>query len=220
MIHNHAQSLLTQLTLERKFEETTSHPIIFVCHSLGGILVKKALEISQGCIDDLRSIFISTYGLMFLGTPHNGADPAKWGVILQGMVSALVPKKIMDTEAPLVRTLQKNNETLQNINIAFLDIISRFEVCMVHEARKSDLYGTRTFVVDQGSAAPLLPNVLYFGIEANHSDMCKFDSKNSPGYQNVASTLKSWYCNISFPPPFILPQFTATKPISIRSVIC
>ena len=191
MIHNHAQTLLTELTLERKVKETTSHRIIFVCHNLGGILVKKALEISQGYINDLRSIFISTYGLMFLGTPHNGADPAKWGVILQGMVSALVPKKIMDTEAPLVRTLQ-NNETLQNINIAFLDIISRFKVCMVHEAVKSDLYGTRTFVVDKGSAAPLLPDVLYFGIEANHSDMCKFDSKNSPGYLNVSGTLKSW----------------------------
>ena len=143
--------------------------------------------------EDLRSIFVSTYGLMFLGTPHNGADPAKWGLILQGMVSALVPKKFMDTEAPLVKTLQKNNETLQNINLAFLEIVKRFKVCMVHEAVKSDLRGTKAFIVDKDSAAPLLPDVWYFGIEATHSGMCKFESKNSPGYLNVSTTLKSWY---------------------------
>jgi hypothetical protein len=33
----------------------------------------------------LRSIYVSSYGIIFLGTPHNGADPAKWGLILQGM---------------------------------------------------------------------------------------------------------------------------------------
>jgi triacylglycerol esterase/lipase EstA (alpha/beta hydrolase family) len=109
MIHHHAQTLLTNLTLERKSRETTHHPIIFVCHSLGGILVKKALEISEGNrgknTEDLRLIFVSTYGVMFLGTPHNGADPAKLGLTLQGMVSMLVPKGIIDTEVPLVRTL-------------------------------------------------------------------------------------------------------------------
>lgn len=197
MIHHHAQTLLTNLTLERKSEETTSHPIIFVAHSLGGILVKRALQMSEQYrgknTEDLRSIFVSTYGLMFLGTPHNGADPAKWGLILQGMVSALVPKKFMDTEAPLVKTLQKNNETLQNINLAFLEIVKRFKVCMVHEAVKSDLHGTKAFIVDKDSAAPLLPDVWYFGIEATHSGMCKFESKNSPGYLNVSTTLKSWY---------------------------
>jgi hypothetical protein len=199
MIHQHAQTLLTNLTLERKSEEVSDHPIIFVAHSLGGILVKKALEMSEQyrgkSADDLRSIFVSTYGLMFLGTPHNGADPAKWGLILQGMVSALVPKKFMDTEAPLVKTLQKNNETLHNINLDFLEIVRRFKVCMVHEAVKTDLHGTRGFIVDKDSAAPLLPDVVYFGIEATHSGMCKFATKNSPGYLAVSTTVKSWYVN-------------------------
>jgi hypothetical protein len=52
---------------------------------------------------------------------------------------------------------------------------------MVHEAVKTDMKGTRGFIVDKDSAAPLLPDVVYFGIERNHSEMCKFDSKNSPG---------------------------------------
>jgi hypothetical protein len=197
MIHHHAQTLLSNLALERKSEEVTHHPIIFVAHSLGGILVKRALEMSEQLggksADDLRSIFVSTYGIMFLGTPHNGADPAKWGLILQGMVNALVPKKVIDTEAQLVKTLQTNNETLQNININFLDMVNRFKICMVHEAVKTDLKGTKAFIVDKDSAAPLLPDVVYFGIEATHSGMCKFESKNSPGYLAISTTIKSWY---------------------------
>jgi hypothetical protein len=45
---------------------------------------------------------------------------------------------------------------------------------------------------DQNSAAPMLPDVVYFGIEATHSEMCKFASKNSPGYLNVSTTIKGW----------------------------
>jgi hypothetical protein len=216
MLHHHAQTLLTNLTLERKSEETTSHPIIFVAHSLGGILIKRALQMSEQYrgkhTEDLRSIFVSTYGLMFLGTPHNGADPAKWGLILQGMVSALVPKKLMDTEAPLVKTLQRNNETLQNINLAFLEIVKRYKVCMVHEAVKTDLHGTKAFIVDKDSAAPPLPDVWYFGIEANHSAMCKFESKNSPGYLNVSTTLKSWYVKLLA--LYICQMFSTTIPLA------
>ena len=151
MIHQHAQSLLSNLALERKSEEVSDHPIIFVVHSLGGILLKRALELSYDLTsknaDDNRSIYVSTYGIIFLGTPHNGADAAKWGLILQGMVGALVPKKIMESESQMVKTLQKNNETLQNINLHFLDIYQRFKICMVHEQEKTDLKGTKILIV-------------------------------------------------------------------------
>lgn len=121
-----------------------------------------------------------------------GADAAKWGHILQSIGDALIPKKVMDSEPHLVRTLKANNETLQNINLHFLDICGRFEMNMVHEAVKTDLKGTKAFIVDKASASPELPNVTYYGIEADHSHMCKFESKNSPGYTNVSGAIKSW----------------------------
>ncbi|KAE8447983.1 hypothetical protein EG329_009906 [Mollisiaceae sp. DMI_Dod_QoI] len=197
MIHQHAQTMLKNLASERTSEEVEEHPIIFVAHSLGGILVKRALELShdlQGISDDdLRSIYVSAYGVIFLGTPHNGSDAAKFGIILQSMVDALIPRKILSSHSQLVKTLQTNNETLQNINLKFLDIYpNHLRVCMVHETHLTDLKGTKMLIVDQASASPQLPNVQYFGIEATHSGMCKFDSKNSPGYTNVSVTLKQW----------------------------
>lgn len=197
MIHQHAQTLLTSTSLERKSEDVPERPIIWVVHSLGGILVKRALELSFDLqaknADDLRSIYVSTYGIIFLGTPHNGSDIAKFGLILENIVHALVPKKLLESQSQLVKTLKNNNETLQNINLKFLDIYpNRFKVCMVHEGQATDFKGTKSLIVDQASAGPLLPDVQYFGIEATHSGMCKFDSKNSPGYTNVSVTLRSW----------------------------
>jgi alpha-beta hydrolase superfamily lysophospholipase len=52
-IHEHAQSLVSSLALERKSEEAEENPIIWVAHSLGGILVKRVsfllVNLSFGC---------------------------------------------------------------------------------------------------------------------------------------------------------------------------
>jgi hypothetical protein len=114
----------------------------------------------------------------------------------------------MDTEPHLVQTLKSNNEVLQNINLHFLDIYQRFEIDMVHEAVKTDLRGLRAFVVDQASASPQLPGVRYYGIEASHSTMCKFESKSSPGYLNISTQIRTWVLES---PPVIQTRWIAER---------
>ncbi|KAI9847286.1 MAG: hypothetical protein M1837_002873 [Sclerophora amabilis] len=196
-IHEHAQTLVTTLDAERFNADASERPIIFVAHSLGGILVKTALNYASkiSIINNnahLRSIFVSTYGVIFLGTPHNGADGAKWGKMLESMCSALLPRKMLDTEPQLINTLKTQSETLQNINLGFAEIIDRFHMYFFHEAEKTDLGATKDFIVDQTSAGPILPGMSYAGIQATHSGMCKFESKNSPGYTALSSTLKRY----------------------------
>ncbi len=41
MIHQHAQTLLTALSTERESEDMATNAIIWLAHSLGGILVKR-----------------------------------------------------------------------------------------------------------------------------------------------------------------------------------
>ncbi|KAI0148598.1 hypothetical protein GGR57DRAFT_474900 [Xylariaceae sp. FL1272] len=195
-IYMHAQTLVTSLTHYRKDEMTSHNPIIWVCHSLGGILVKRALlysnDLRTSQHEDYRSIYVSTYGIVFLGTPHTGSDIATWGTVLQAMSDAVVPKSIFQSESVLLKTLKRDNETLQNINSHFLDIYQRFKILMAHENHKTDLKGTRMLVVDASSASPQLPGVTYYAIEATHSGMCKFDSKNAPGYRTVATAIREW----------------------------
>ncbi|GJC91735.1 lipa and NB-arc domain-containing protein [Colletotrichum higginsianum] len=146
-ISQHAQTLVTNLTLYRKSERTSRNPIIFVAHSLGGLLVKRALLYSNDVTDrnqeDARSIFISTYGIIFLGTPHAGSDMATWGLVLQRMADAIAPRKVFESESILLKTLKRDNETLESISNHFLDIYQRFKIHMAHENHKTDVKGTK-----------------------------------------------------------------------------
>ncbi|KAI1139183.1 hypothetical protein F5Y05DRAFT_412283 [Hypoxylon sp. FL0543] len=195
-IYMHAQTLVTSLTHYRKDEQSSHNPIIWVCHSLGGILVKRALlysnDLRASQHEDYRSIYVSTYGIIFLGTPHTGSDIAAWGTMLQAMSDAVVPRTFFQSESVLLKTLKRDNETLQNINSHFLDIYQRFKILMAHENHKTDLKGTRMLIVDAQSAGPQLPGVTYYAIEATHSGMCKFESRNAPGYRTVATAIRDW----------------------------
>ncbi|KAL2186336.1 hypothetical protein L209DRAFT_806571 [Thermothelomyces heterothallicus CBS 203.75] len=195
-IHHHAQTLVATLTHYRKSVGTERNPIIWVAHSLGGIVTKRALLYSNDVRDpnqeDLRSIYVSTFGIIFLGTPHNGSDAATWGGIIQRMADAVVPRKIFDTESVLLKSLKKDNETLQEISNHFLDIYQKFKIHMAHENQKTDIKGSKMLVVDASSASPQLVGVTYYGIEATHSRMCKFDSENAPGYRTVSTAIREW----------------------------
>jgi len=146
-VHQHAQSLIASLTQFRKSEGMERNAIIWVAHSLGGIVTKRALLYSNDVRahhqEENRSIFVSTYGIIFLGTPHAGSDLATWGKVLQQMSDVVVPRKFFETESVLLKTLKKDNETLQSINSHFLDIYQRFRIHMVHENHTTDVKGTR-----------------------------------------------------------------------------
>ncbi|MEK4058504.1 MULTISPECIES: ATP-binding protein [Paenibacillus] len=53
-------------------------PIMFVCHSLGGLLTKQILRMAsdEGDNSPERLVFESTRAVLFLATPHQGADLA------------------------------------------------------------------------------------------------------------------------------------------------
>ena len=114
---------------------------------------------------------------------------AKWGILLQNICSAVLPKRFIETSPHLIGALRTNNETLQNINSLFAELMGRFHIYFFHETRSTDVKGTRELIVDENSAAPYVEGVERMGIEADHSTMCKFDSENAPGYEAVAEAL-------------------------------
>ncbi|KAL5001151.1 hypothetical protein BDV10DRAFT_199407 [Aspergillus recurvatus] len=192
-ILNHSETLAASLAANRTIRDCTERPIIFVCHSLGGLVVKRALIYSRSLtnekVEHLRSIYVATYGVLFLGTPHNGSEVAKWGLLLQNICSAVLPRKFMDSSPQLIKALKTNNETLQNINSLFADMMPRFRICFFHETLPMDVKGTRELIVDESSAAPHADGVERMGIEADHSHMCKFDDETAPGFEAVAVAL-------------------------------
>jgi hypothetical protein len=80
------QNLLYSLSRER----TQRKPIIFVAHSLGGILVKEMISYADASKErDFLEIVEDISAVVFLGAPHRGSDAARIGDIARRIASAL-----------------------------------------------------------------------------------------------------------------------------------
>lgn len=107
-IFAHAKDLLYALDRER----AESRPIIFVCHSLGGIIVKEVLRRSQMSSEELiRDIVESTLAVLFLGTPHRGsAEFAALGDMMRRIGSVVLR---LDSNATILRALGSDSPELE-----------------------------------------------------------------------------------------------------------
>ncbi|KAH8422390.1 uncharacterized protein LDX57_000147 [Aspergillus melleus] len=191
-ILQHATTLVQELAADRQIERATERPIIFLCHSLGGIIVKRALIYSESRkakkSEHIHSIFVSTYGIMFFGTPHHGSSKAILANYVQRMVDVL-PSKVVDTDSQLLEALREGSEILQDITDNFQPKMKSFHVFFFWEQEKSNLGVKWDYIVAQTSAAPILDDTDRAGIKADHRRMCKFATRTSPGYRLVVATL-------------------------------
>ncbi|KAI0556124.1 Alpha/Beta hydrolase protein [Xylaria curta] len=193
-IHHHAQTLVAELCADRKM---TEKPIIFLCHSLGGLVVKRALSYSHSRSSDkiahLHTIFTCTYGILFFGTPHHGSSKASLLLTLQKLTSLTLPRRFGRIERGLVKALEEESETLQNITDYFTPLMKDFHIHFFWEQEKTDLKYTKDYIVEKESAAPAFDDTERSGIAADHSGMVKFEDSNSSGFRLVAATLDR-YC--------------------------
>ncbi|KAH3949938.1 hypothetical protein HBI56_098910 [Parastagonospora nodorum] len=192
-ILQHAQTLIAELVADRELEDALQRPIIFICHSLGGIVVKRALAYSASRtskqVQHYHSIFVSTYGILFLGTPHNGSSKAGLASMGSRMISALAPSKLVDTSSQLADTLHEGSEALQNITDMFAPLMKNFRIYFFWEQEKTSLGTTLAYIVEENSAAPILDNTERAGLPYDHRGMTKFESRTSPGYRLVVAAL-------------------------------
>ncbi|KAF5228483.1 hypothetical protein FAUST_11030 [Fusarium austroamericanum] len=71
---DHAKNLLNDLSTDRACSNASSRPLVFIAHSLGGLVYKEAILLSRNNPKPhLRGIFDCTKGIIFLGTPHKGS---------------------------------------------------------------------------------------------------------------------------------------------------
>jgi hypothetical protein len=182
----HALTLIADLYADRYGANAVERPIIFICHGLGGILVKRALVSSNTSkskqVEHRRSIFTSTYAILFLGTPHHGLGS-----------QALLSGTSRDKPSQLLASLTKCSEVLRDIDDQFAPLTKRFLIYCFWEQHESNFGKTKGYVVDEGSAAPTAwSGVERSGICANHSRMCKFSNSKDSGFKVIYATLKRY----------------------------
>ncbi|KAF6230785.1 hypothetical protein HO173_010901 [Letharia columbiana] len=205
-----AKDLDRDLVQERFEEYQISRPIIFVSHSLGGLVVKDALfmsyregvkEARESVDKRLAAIKSSTKGVLFAGTPHRGADKAKWaatattgvvfkkGLFCRNKVPSLLPATCWNNHLICeggLNTLKRGSEVLERLQDSFRDILEHF--------------GVYTFVEDVGypkvgrivekDSAIIGWHEKEYHMHANHYDMVKFTSDKENDYKKVKFTIR------------------------------
>ena len=114
--------LLQKITNARV--ECRGRPIIFVAHSLGGLLVKDMIIQSAKYKDQPKFLDSSqcTFAIIFFGTPHLGANAARYGEMLSNIIGSLPGGLSIYKE--VLRGLKPDGEKLSNINADFNDTLN------------------------------------------------------------------------------------------------
>jgi len=190
-VSDYAWDMLVCLESQRRDPKEQSRPILFVVHSLGGIVVKHALWKSRNCIlthPHLHAIFESTVGVFFFGTPHRGADPRN---LVHNIVSTGAKILGWQVNQQIVDTLCLGSERMTELREQFLVMCHerKWRIWSFQEAHSLPLLGKE--VVEASSSCLEDPMVeTKQRINRNHMDMCRFFGLDDPEYEKVASALQ------------------------------
>jgi hypothetical protein len=121
-IFAHGRSFLW--AVDRYRRKCLGRPIIFVAHSLGGLVVKQALIEARKQEDhnsQLYDVYQCSYAIIFLGTPHRGSSIASWGVILSSVAKAVQ----IDSNQKVIKDLIPDGSSkLEELILDFNDILN------------------------------------------------------------------------------------------------
>uniref|UniRef100_A0A8H7NHF5 DUF7779 domain-containing protein n=1 Tax=Bionectria ochroleuca TaxID=29856 RepID=A0A8H7NHF5_BIOOC len=190
-LYDHAQTLVSDLSRKRKITKTSERPIIFIAHSLGGIVLKSALIHSdaarEGALLEHRSVKLSTYGILFMGTPHQGGNGVQLGRVLANVASIFI-----SADDRLLKHLERDSEWLQQQLWQYGPISGDFVTKFAYEQYETPtLLGHSILVVPKVSAVvPGQADAEPIVIHADHISMVKFASKENADYKMVVEQLQ------------------------------
>ena len=191
---DHATNLLNDMTTDRTCADAFSRPLVFVAHSLGGLVCKEAILLSRNNPEPhLRGIFDCTRAIVFMGTPHRGSWMADWAKIPASALGI-----VKSTNKSLLEILETNNQLLEDIQVKLWQMIReqresgrRLEVTCFFEELPLGVFK----VVSKGSAT--LEGYSSFSIHANHRDMVRLGSTEESGFKRLLGELVRWESQIN-----------------------
>lgn len=207
-------------------DRPSNRPLIFIAHSLGGLVLKQALiQMASGSVEDV-SIFYSTYGILFFGVPNQGMD-----------ISSLLAMVGSQPNLPFLTMLSKDAGILQELIEKFRtvfefkdsEIISFYETHASRTARndgtgKWSMSGDHAVLVDRFSARSGRPweenHSFLQPIGRNHSDMVKYSE-----YDDDVGIVCDFLTRLAKPAPLVirdrikrLESVTTSAPPNARSL--
>ncbi|KAF2792053.1 hypothetical protein K505DRAFT_308322, partial [Melanomma pulvis-pyrius CBS 109.77] len=175
-IRDFATQLLEKLVQLQRRTKIENRKTIFVCHSLGGIVLKQAIIMANER-GRYSTVGKNIAGVVFLGTPHRGSDIAFWGKTLGKFANFAVFGGI---RTDLLNSLAPKSTELADICSQFVERAVPLNIFTIYERIK--MKGLPDLVVDETSAVLHLPNETPIPMEADHRGLCRYLTSSSENY--------------------------------------
>ncbi|KAL8918427.1 MAG: hypothetical protein Q9208_007332 [Pyrenodesmia sp. 3 TL-2023] len=179
-------------SLEAQRRQEPCRPLVFIAHSLGGIVVKELLRRSYGFSDrqpHLHHIYKATSAVIFFGTPHGGADPRGFR---EHLIEQVARAAGLTVNEQIVSTLLPNSERLRELRDEFGSLARRqsWVVYSFQEQYGVQLLGGKKVVEDVSSCLGNAELEITQHIASDHRDMCRFSGLHDLEYTKVAAALE------------------------------
>ncbi len=159
-------------------------PTVFICHSLGGLIVKRLmvnLSIRRGNDPDAAAFLDHVRRVFFIATPHTGSDVAS----LASRIGYLIwPSR-------MTRVMVANSPTLRHLNLSFRALSLERETSLKCHSYYETRDTSEFRVVAEDSSDPGLAHTIDpIPLDANHISITKLHSRNDLLYKDISNWIR------------------------------
>jgi CheY-like chemotaxis protein len=159
------------------------NPIVLIAHSLGGLVVKTAFNLAKQNprYQELSRRF---HALVFLATPHRGADDAT-------MLSNILRASTANASRRYTADLAPNSSNVEHINENFRHHYHGARIWSFYETlpTPSTSLSSNELLVEKRSSVLGFAEETQVPLTTNHIDICRFSSSSDPSFQLIRDAL-------------------------------
>ncbi|XP_040206885.1 protein SERAC1 isoform X2 [Rana temporaria] len=165
----------TELLSKLKTAGVGERPIIWVSHSMGGLLVKKML-VNASKDEGMHDLVKNTRGIAFYSVPHHGSRLAEYSVNARLLLFPSVEVKELSKDSPALKLLNEEfHEFLKNKNFKVVNFAEKLPT-RIGSMMKLHVVPVESADLGIGDLIP---------VDVNHLNICKPNSKGSFIYQHT-----------------------------------
>ncbi|MBZ3871296.1 Protein SERAC1 [Sciurus carolinensis] len=155
-------------------------PVIWISHSMGGLLVKKMLlEASKE--PEMNPVISNTRGIIFYSVPHHGSHLAEYSVNIRYLLFPSLEVKELSKDSPALKTLQ--DDFLEFAKDKNFQVLSFVETQPTYIGSMIKLHVVPVESADLG-IGELIP------VDVNHLNICKPKRKDAFLYQRTLQFIR------------------------------
>jgi tetratricopeptide (TPR) repeat protein len=178
-----AIAALDRLMSNRALRASGDTPIVFVCHSLGGLIVKKLVltaDRDRGQDAQKGKFLDRIRGVVFLATPHGGS------------IMATIPGQLQWFVSDSMHDLKANDAALLDLSNSYRNCVADNHARIRHRVfyEKRPMFGLAKAVAPM-SADPGIAGVRPVAVDRDHASICKPLDRDDQVYESVLAFLES-----------------------------